>query len=157
MDRLLWFFLSRFVRQGTFHLTTARGTLLVFGDGTGAPVAARITTVRAEIAILLDPELKVGECYMNGTFVVEQGSIADALALLMHARLRLGEDRREASAARLYSRKVRSTFRWAWGPSSLFLPRPRWTWGASLNFDDAAASPARSGNRDHADYRVRLH
>jgi cyclopropane-fatty-acyl-phospholipid synthase len=32
---------------------------------------------------LLNPELALGEIYMDGTFVVEQGSIADALAILL--------------------------------------------------------------------------
>jgi cyclopropane-fatty-acyl-phospholipid synthase len=32
---------------------------------------------------LSNPELRLGEAYMDGTFVVEQGSIADALAILM--------------------------------------------------------------------------
>src|SRR5204862_633704 len=33
--------------------------------------------------ILLNPELALGEAYMDGTFVVEDGSIADALAILL--------------------------------------------------------------------------
>ena len=41
------------------------------------------TTRAAEWGILLDPELKFGEAYMNGTFVVEQGSIADVLAIML--------------------------------------------------------------------------
>jgi cyclopropane-fatty-acyl-phospholipid synthase len=84
MDRLLRFLLSRFVRHGTLQVTTARGTVLTFGDGTGEPIAVRFVTTAAEIAVLIDPELRFGECYMNGTFVVERGTIADALALLMH-------------------------------------------------------------------------
>ena len=84
MDRLLRILLSHFVRQGNFQLTTARGSVLTFGDGTGKPVTARFTSTAAEIAILLDPELKLGEAYMNGTFVVEQGKIADVLALVLH-------------------------------------------------------------------------
>jgi cyclopropane-fatty-acyl-phospholipid synthase len=43
----------------------------------------RFTTRAAEWGILLDPELKLGECYMNGTFVVEQGTIADVLAIAL--------------------------------------------------------------------------
>ena len=84
MDRLLRILLSQFVRHGNFQLTTARGTVLRFGDGTGKPVAIRFTTAAAERAILRDPELKFGECYMDGTCVVEQGSIADVLALVLH-------------------------------------------------------------------------
>ena len=38
---------------------------------------------KAQRAVLFDPELRLGEAYMDGTFVVDQGSIADVLALLM--------------------------------------------------------------------------
>lgn len=83
MDRLLQFLLKTFVRRGTFRLTTSRGTTFTFGDGTGKPVSVRFTTRAAEWGILLDPELRLGESYMNGTFVVEQGSIADVLAIAL--------------------------------------------------------------------------
>jgi cyclopropane-fatty-acyl-phospholipid synthase len=83
MDRLLRLLLKTFVRRGNFKLTTARGTTLTFGDGTGAPVAVRLTSRGAEWGLLLDPELKLGEAYMDGSFVVEQGSINDVLAICM--------------------------------------------------------------------------
>ena len=83
MDRLLQFLLKTFIRRGTFRVTTSRGTVLTFGDGTGRPVSVRFTTRAAEWAILLDPELKFGEAFMNGTFVVEQGSIADVLSVML--------------------------------------------------------------------------
>jgi cyclopropane-fatty-acyl-phospholipid synthase len=83
MDRLLQIFLKRYIRRGTFQLTTASGCTWTFGDGTGKRVAVRFTTAAAQRAIMLDPELKLGECYMDGTFVVEQGSIADVLAILL--------------------------------------------------------------------------
>src|SRR5437763_6891303 len=81
MDRVLQVVLRSFIRHGTLRLTTARATVAQFGDGTGTPVAVRFTTRAAELAVLLDPELAVGECYMNGILVIEQGSIADFLAL----------------------------------------------------------------------------
>jgi cyclopropane-fatty-acyl-phospholipid synthase len=40
-------------------------------------------TAEAERRIMLHPELALGEAYMDGTFVVERGTIADALAILM--------------------------------------------------------------------------
>jgi len=83
MDRLLRFLLKTFIRRGTFRVTTSRGTVLTFGDGTGQPVSVRFASRAAEWGILLDPELKFGEAYMNGTFVVEQGSIADVLAICL--------------------------------------------------------------------------
>jgi cyclopropane-fatty-acyl-phospholipid synthase len=83
MDRVLQLILRSFLRRGSLRITTARGTTMEFGDGTGAPVAVRFTTMAAEWAILRDPELAVGETYMDGTLVVEEGSIADFLALVM--------------------------------------------------------------------------
>ena len=83
MDWLLRFLLKTFVRRGTFRVTTSRGTSFTFGDGTGMPVAVRFTTRAAEWGILLDPELRFGESYMDGTFVVEEGSIADVLAIAL--------------------------------------------------------------------------
>ncbi len=83
MDRLLSVLLSRFIRHGSLRVTTAAGSLLSFGDGSGSPVAVRFTDAKAQRAVLLDPELRLGEAYMDGTFIVEQGSIADVLAILM--------------------------------------------------------------------------
>ncbi|HEY8697029.1 MAG TPA: hypothetical protein VIM02_05385, partial [Rhizomicrobium sp.] len=83
MDRLLRYFLDQFIRRGSMTFTTASGAHFTCGNGTGEPVAARFLTVDAERRILLNPELALGEAYMDGTFVVEHGSIADALAILM--------------------------------------------------------------------------
>ena len=83
MDRLLIIFLRQFIRHGSFTVTTASGRVYTFGDGTGSPLAVRFTTASAQYAVLFDPELKLGEAYMDGTFVVERGSIADVLALLL--------------------------------------------------------------------------
>jgi cyclopropane-fatty-acyl-phospholipid synthase len=83
MDRLLRYFLTQFIRRGSMTFTTASGARFTCGDGTGDSVSARFVTTEAERRILLDPELALGEIYMEGNFVVEQGSIADALAILL--------------------------------------------------------------------------
>src|SRR4030081_1912379 len=83
MDRLLRYFLGQFIRRGSMTFTTASGATFTCGDGTGQPVSARFLTTDTERRILLSPELARGEAYMDGTFVVENGSIADALAILM--------------------------------------------------------------------------
>ena len=83
MDWLLRALIARMIRRGTFRLTSAGGTILTFGDGTGPGIAARFTSRGAELAVLLEPELKLGEAYMNGTLVMEEGSIADLLELAM--------------------------------------------------------------------------
>jgi cyclopropane-fatty-acyl-phospholipid synthase len=82
VDRLLPMFLGRLIRRGSFTVTTAAGKTYTFGDGSGPPIAVRFTSAKAQRSVLLDPELKLGEAYMDGTFVVERGSIADALAIL---------------------------------------------------------------------------
>jgi cyclopropane-fatty-acyl-phospholipid synthase len=83
MERLLQLFLRHLVRRGSFRLTMPSGRKATFGDGTGKPVAVRITTPAALRAIMVDPELKFGETFMDGSLVVEQGTIADVLALLL--------------------------------------------------------------------------
>src|SRR5258708_1564679 len=83
MDRLLRYFLTQFIRRGTMAFTTASGAKFICGDGTGEPVAVRFLTTDAERRVLLNPELALGEVYMEGSFVVENGSIADALAILL--------------------------------------------------------------------------
>ena len=114
MDRLLRFLLKTFIRRGTFRVTTSRGTVLTFGDGTGQPVSVRFASRRAEWGILLDPELKFGESYMNGTFVVEEGAIADVLAIC------LGQDSEVPHWARL-----QGLLRYLRRRLSQFNPRPR--------------------------------
>jgi cyclopropane-fatty-acyl-phospholipid synthase len=88
MDRLLRVVFGRLVRAGNLRVTTAAGSIFNFGDGTGTPAAIRFTTRAAERGILLDPALKFGEAYMDGGVVVEQGSIADVLAIVLGQRRR---------------------------------------------------------------------
>jgi cyclopropane-fatty-acyl-phospholipid synthase len=114
VDRLLRFLLKTFIRRGTFRVTSSRGTVLTFGDGTGRPVSVRFATRAAEWGILLDPELKFGEAYMDGTFVVEQGSIADVLAIM------LGQHTDVPHWARL-----QGILRYLYRRLSQFNPRPR--------------------------------
>src|SRR3977135_451102 len=83
MDRLLRYFLQQFIRRGAMTFTTASGAMFSCGDGTGEPVCVRFLTTEAERRVLLNPELALGEIYMDGSFVVEEGSIADALAILL--------------------------------------------------------------------------
>jgi cyclopropane-fatty-acyl-phospholipid synthase len=84
MDRLLQIALRSFIRRGNLRLTTANGTQLKFGDGSGKPVAVRLKSLRTELELLANPELRLGEAYMDGSLVVEKGSIADLLSLVLH-------------------------------------------------------------------------
>jgi cyclopropane-fatty-acyl-phospholipid synthase len=82
MKWLLQSIADRFVHRGDFRVTTADGRVFTFGDGSGKPVAIRFTSRKALREVLLDPELKFGEAYMDGTMVIEQGTIADVLHVL---------------------------------------------------------------------------
>jgi cyclopropane-fatty-acyl-phospholipid synthase len=86
MDRLLRRLLVKFIRRGTMVFATASGETFTCGDGTGEPVHARFLTADAEWRVLMNPELALGEIYMDGQFIVERGTIADALAILMDQR-----------------------------------------------------------------------
>jgi cyclopropane-fatty-acyl-phospholipid synthase len=105
MDRLLSIFLSRFIRQGSLDVTTAAGNVYTFGDGSGAPVSVRLTNATAQRAVLLDPELRLGEAYMDGSLVVERGSIADLLEILFR------QERIAAPTWALPPRAIRHSFR----------------------------------------------
>ncbi|WP_407146613.1 class I SAM-dependent methyltransferase [Bradyrhizobium sp. ORS 86] len=106
MDRLLRYFLGQFVRRGSITFTTASGMRFTCGDGTGVPVAVRFTSTAAQARVLLDPELYLGEAYMDGTFVVEQGTIADALAVLMGQADMLPNYARLQSGLRFLGRRI---------------------------------------------------
>ena len=86
MDRLLRAAFGKLIRIGNLRVTTARGSSFILGDGTGSPAAIRFTTPAAERAVLVDPELRFGEAYMDGGILVEQGSIADVLAIVLGQR-----------------------------------------------------------------------
>jgi cyclopropane-fatty-acyl-phospholipid synthase len=83
MKGLFRYSFRRFVRRGSLTVTTADGVTFTCGDGTGEPVSIRFLTRSAERRVLLNPELALGEAFMEGTFVIEHGSLADALAILM--------------------------------------------------------------------------
>ncbi len=83
MDWLLRIALRSIVKQGNLRVTSARGTTIIAGDGHGKSVRVRFKTAAAQIGVALDPELRLGEAYMDGTFVVEEGSIADFLDIVM--------------------------------------------------------------------------
>jgi cyclopropane-fatty-acyl-phospholipid synthase len=83
MDRLLRFFLRQYVSRGSLTITTAKGKRFTVGDGSGTQVAVRLTTNSALRSLLLDPELALGELFMDGTLVMERGTIADLLAVVL--------------------------------------------------------------------------
>jgi cyclopropane-fatty-acyl-phospholipid synthase len=83
VERLLQVALTRFIRTGNLHVVVGDGNPLKFGDGAGTPVVMRFPNRRALTRMFLNPELRLGEAYMSGDFVLTSGTIADLLAVLM--------------------------------------------------------------------------
>jgi cyclopropane-fatty-acyl-phospholipid synthase len=81
VSALLKTVLGGLVKRGALEVITAQGERLTFGDGTGTPVTVRFADPRAELALLLNPELKTGELFMDGRLIVERGTIYDFLLL----------------------------------------------------------------------------
>jgi cyclopropane-fatty-acyl-phospholipid synthase len=79
IENLLAKALAELVKRGNLTVITATGKRLQFGDGSGVPVTVRFTDAAAQLAFLYDPELRLGELFMNQRFVVEQGTIYDFL------------------------------------------------------------------------------
>jgi cyclopropane-fatty-acyl-phospholipid synthase len=88
---LLTRLLNTVIQHGSLVLIRHDGSRLAFGKGS-PEIFLRLHDPRAFWELALDPELKLGELYMDGRLTVEQGDIADLLDLLMYnlARSRPG-------------------------------------------------------------------
>jgi cyclopropane-fatty-acyl-phospholipid synthase len=83
MDWLLKLIFSNIVEVGRLKVTSASGHSYSFGDGSGRPVAIRFTSASWQFKALLDPELRLGEAYMDEGLVMDQGSLAEFLDLII--------------------------------------------------------------------------
>ena len=75
--------LQKLVRQGSLTISTASGESVTLGDGGTPKATMRFTDHGAERALLLDPEFKLGELFMDDRIVIDDGSIYDVLALIL--------------------------------------------------------------------------
>ncbi len=82
-EKILKLAFMRSVKHGTLKMTTAGGQLFTFGDGGSPRVSIRFTDKAAQTALCLHPELKLGELYMDGRLIIEEGEILDLLQLLL--------------------------------------------------------------------------
>lgn len=84
MNAIFKRFLTRSILSGRLEIVDPDGNRHIFGDGSGPPIRIRITTTKAELGLLLNPELKLGEAYTDGELVIEAGSIYGLLELLFN-------------------------------------------------------------------------
>ena len=74
--------LQRLIQYGRLTVIDAAGRTQHFRGAEPGPVATiRLTDKRIELALLLHPELALGEGYMEGRILVEQGSIYDVIEI----------------------------------------------------------------------------
>jgi cyclopropane-fatty-acyl-phospholipid synthase len=81
MNALISRIVSKLVRFGRLRVELPGGFACDFGDGTGPQIAVRFADRSAIWQLLRDPELKLGELYMDGRLQVTQGDLYDLLAL----------------------------------------------------------------------------
>ena len=74
--------LSSIVREGDLTLRLPGGGEIRLGDGSGPPLIARITSAAWMARIAAKPGLAVGEAYMDGGMVLEQGQIDEFIDLI---------------------------------------------------------------------------
>lgn len=78
---LLDAFLAKLMRQGTLAIIMPDGSRRAYGDGTGQPVTLRIADPDLPRRIIANPELAVGEAYMDGSLTIENDDLRGFLAL----------------------------------------------------------------------------
>ena len=79
---------DRVVSEGTLDVRDSDGCVHHFGDRTGRRVAVHITRKRLEKELTLNPQLALGEAFMNGQFRIEDGSIYDFLEVVLSNAVR---------------------------------------------------------------------
>ena len=83
MLRPLRYILDRLITTGDLNLIDADDRNYGFGDHSGPPVVARIADKWTEIKLALNPTLAIGEAYMDGRLIIEQGTIYDLLEIIL--------------------------------------------------------------------------
>ncbi len=81
MARMLEKCLDGLVREGSLTVEPAFGPSFTVGDGSGPTLAISFRTAAAELRFLRDPELALGELYMEGDVTITRGDLLDLLSL----------------------------------------------------------------------------
>jgi cyclopropane-fatty-acyl-phospholipid synthase len=74
--------LKNLILSGNLTVTFPDGRQAAFGDGSGPPVAVRLTGALTTIKLALRPDLYIGEAYMDGSLHIERGSLWELLDLI---------------------------------------------------------------------------
>ncbi len=76
-------FLERMIRVGKLEVIDAYGNYHVFSGTPGPEATVRLYDSALHRKLFFNPDLHVGEAYMNGTLIVEKGTLSDFLEILV--------------------------------------------------------------------------
>jgi cyclopropane-fatty-acyl-phospholipid synthase len=74
-------YLNGLIKHGTLEVALPGGKRFTFGDGSPPHVAATLRGATTMARIVADPSLGVGEAYMDGRLILDQGTLHDLLDL----------------------------------------------------------------------------
>ena len=74
--------LKKVLKKGHLVWIKPNGLDFKYGDKTGTPIKMRTTNDFSEIKMMMNPSLHFGESYMNGSLILEDGTIHDLLKLI---------------------------------------------------------------------------
>jgi len=100
--------LDRLVREGDLRVRDWRGRERRYGDGSGAPVSITIADPGTDRRLFLNPYLALGEAYMDGGVVLEEGGAADLLEVICR---NLGADLLTGHPLHRLARRLRRGYR----------------------------------------------
>jgi cyclopropane-fatty-acyl-phospholipid synthase len=75
--------LERMIRVGTLEVIDADGRLHVFSGGPGPEATIRLHDRSLHHKLFFNPELYVGEAYMDGTLTIDKGTLSDFLEIVV--------------------------------------------------------------------------
>ena len=74
---------EKLLRKGHLTLVTPDGKRTTYGPGGGASLTVRVADRKTMFAIARNPRLGMGEAYMDGRLVIEDGTILDLMRLVV--------------------------------------------------------------------------
>lgn len=82
MNRWLDRLLAKVVRHGRLEVRWSDGATSAYGDGKGRAARVEFRDNATEWAVLINPELAIGEAYMDGSLVFPDDSLLDFLNIM---------------------------------------------------------------------------
>ena len=82
-ERLLDEVYSRVIKKGSLNIIDAFGKTHRFGDDGLPSVTIRLAEASLHHKLALNPQLFIGEAYMDGQLTIEQGTLKDFFEILL--------------------------------------------------------------------------